>query len=357
MHLFAVVPWQETSSLNETAALIGEVFSPEHTKNHGPYYFVRTRDHRTGAEALQLSIAEVTDQAETRKALVRAAERHGRTVRVDEVPLDSIPSPLWNSGFDGPGFPALSRRLYQRAAPILATFLNRAAQADNPLQSALDAIRLMVAHTRATLLRSPQRSLAGYEFRELLSLRLLSYRSHFEAVYPRTKDPASFEAACARFYAQAGPEIHKFVTSSGDADAIWANDAVIRQWTELVMSASHPLAADFRDGTVVDAGRTLEDLVRERGAPVEPTRFHTPRIPELERLLHHDTDFLSFRLLTSLLYSCLYTLGFSLPERYVYCYVAARANEEVAGRSMLELAADLDDLARRVAAVSAAGAE
>ncbi|GAA4036183.1 hypothetical protein GCM10022247_72370 [Allokutzneria multivorans] len=357
MHLFAVVPWEASSRLNETAALIGTIFSPERTERHGAYYFVRTRDHRTGAEALQISVSEVTDPSDLRNLLLSAAREHGREATVEEVPLHSLPSPLWNSGFDGPGFPELSQRLYQRASPILATFLNRVEQAKSPLQSALDAIKLMVAHTRATLLDSPQRSLAGYEFRDLLSLRLLSYRSHFEAIYPRTKDPAALEAACARFYGQVGPDVHKFVTDCGDPDTGPTEDPLIRQWTEFVMSISGQLAEEFRDKTVIDAGRTLEDLVRERGGPVEPTRFHTPRIPELEHLLHRDFDFLSFRLLTSLLYSCLYTLGFSLPERYVYCYVAARANEEVAGGSMQTLSADLDELARRVAAVSATGAE
>ncbi|MCC2278363.1 hypothetical protein LKL35_23490 [Streptomyces sp. ET3-23] len=353
MHLLVTIPQPNSSNGNHSfAPLIREAFSPGRTGGHGPFYFVRTWDGKAGAEVLQISLDNVSDPAATRDDLQELARKHGCAAQVEETPTAAVPSPLWNAGFAGSGFSDSSKRLFRQAAPILVAFLDRAAEERDPLRSALGAIRLMVVHSRATLLRSPQRDLKGYDFPGLLSLRLLSYRSHFEAVYPRSKDPESFEAACARFYEQVGPATREFISECGDPNTGTPADRVLGPWTELIAASSASLADDFLAGTVVDAGKTLDDLVRERGGPVEPTRFHTPPSPELNRLMHRDADFLAFRLQTSLLYSSLYSLGFSLAERYVFCYVVARASEEVAGRSTEELRDDLDHLARSMAAVS-----
>ncbi|MER8000697.1 hypothetical protein [Streptomyces sp. NPDC095613] len=357
MHLLVTIPRPDGSSYNETfPPLIRELFAPGRPTGHGPCYFVRTWDGQAGADVLQVSVDGVADPDAARAHLRKVAQRHGCEARVEETPLDAVPSPLWNAGFGGTGFSDSSKRLFQRAAPTLVSFLGRTAEEQTPTKAALGAIRLMVAHGRATLLRSPQRQLDGYVFRDLLSLRLLSYRSHFEAVYARTKDPESFEAACARFYERAGPAVREFIAACGDPNGEPTGDTLIRKWTELITSTSGALAKDFLNGVIVNAGRTLEDLVRERGAPVEPTRFHTPPSPELDRLMHRDADFLAFRLQTSMLYSCLYSLGFSLAERYVFCYVVARANEEVSGKSMEELRDDLDGLARSMSPVSTTAA-
>ncbi|MFI9203504.1 hypothetical protein [Streptomyces sp. NPDC053048] len=353
MHLLVTIPQPNGSNYNEAfAPLIRELFSRERVGGHGPYYFVRTWDGRAGAEVLQISVDGVSDPDATRSDLHRLAQKHGCAAQVEEMPQAAAPSPLWNAGFAGTGFSDSSKRLFQAAAPTLVAFLDQTNEERDPLRTALGAIRLMVAHSRATLLRSPQRDIDGYNFRELLSLRLLSYRSHFEAIFARSKDPESFEAACARFYEQVGPATREFITACGDPDAETTDDRAVRQWTDLIVSGSASLADDFLNGVVVDAGRTLEDLEREQGGPVEPTRFHTPPSAELERLMHRDADFLAFRLQTSLLYSCLYSLGFSLAERYVFCYVVARAGEEVAGKSVQELQDDLDALAKSMAAVS-----
>ncbi|MER7697345.1 hypothetical protein [Streptomyces sp. NPDC096095] len=353
VHFFATIPQPDGSNYNETfAPLIRALFAPERVARHGPYYFVRTRDARLGAEALQISVDGVTDPDAFREELRSIVQRHGHTARVEEIPLVEAPSPLWNAGFAGPGFEAASKRLFQRAAPVLVAFLNRSAVSGSALPAALGALRLMVAHTQATLLNSPQRNLP-YQFGDLLSLRLLSYRSHYEAIYLRTKNPDSFEAACARFYEQAGPAVREFIAACGDPDAEHLDDLPAEQWTGFVKAGTSQLAETFLHGSILNAGETLEDLVQKRGGPVEPTRFHTPPSPELDALMHRDTDFLAFRMQTSLLYSSLYSLGFSLAERYVFCYVVARANEEVRGRSMAELQSDLDDLARSMAPVSA----
>ncbi|MFD3948208.1 hypothetical protein [Streptomyces sp. NPDC058579] len=352
MHLFASIPQPDGAKYTDTfAPLLRALFSPELVGRHGPYYFVHTQDGRGGGDALQVSFDGVSNPDEIRSDVQRLARDHGCVAGVEEVPRGAIPSPLWNAGFSGTGFSDSSQRLFQKAAPTLLGFLNQAPGDESQLSRALGALRLMVAHMRATLIHSPQRFIAEYEFKELLSVRMLSYRSHFEAVYLRTKNPESFESACDRFYQQVGPAVRAFVEACGDPDGEPADDTQVRSWTELITSESAPLSQSFLDGSLVNAGHSLEDLVRERGAPVEPTRFHTPPSPELDRLMHRDADFLAFRLQTSLLYSSLYTLGFSLAERYVFCYVVARANEEVCGKSMLELQDDLDGLAKTMAAL------
>ncbi|MCX2181115.1 hypothetical protein KV205_11310 [Streptomyces sp. SKN60] len=362
MHLFATIPQPDGSKYTDTfTPLLRALFAPARTSGHGPYYFVRTWDGATGSETLQISIDELPDPARTRDDLLELANRQGCEARVEIRPRDTAPSPLWNAGFAGSGFTESSQRLFQRAAPTLIGLLERSAEGGDQLSAALDVLRLMATHSRATLLNSPQRGLDGYEFRDLLALRLLSYRSHFEAVYLRTKNPESFEAACARFYEQAGPAVRDFIRACGDPTGDVTGDpgerTPLRQWTELVTTESGHLADRFLSGALVNAGETLADLERRRGGPVEPTRFHTPPIPELDRLMHRDADFLAFRLLTSLLYSSLHTLGLSLAERYVYCYVVARASEEVAGRSVKELQDELDGLAKAMAAVPSAAVE
>ncbi|RII22271.1 hypothetical protein DSC45_00915 [Streptomyces sp. YIM 130001] len=351
MHVFATITQANGSNFKETCVpLIRALFSRSRTAGHGPYYFVRTWDARTSADVLHISIDGTAEPDHTIADLQRLAREHGCTAEAAATPAENTPSPLWNAGFSGRGFSDSSRRLFQKAAPILVAHLNRSEQAKDPLASTLDVLRLMAAHSRATLLGSPQREIERYEFRDLLPLRLLSYRSHYEAVYLRTKDPDSFEAACSRFYEQVGPTVREFIEQCGGPDTAPMPDPLLEQWTELATSESRQLADDFASGALVNSGQTLEDLERKQGGPVAPTRFHIPPIPETEHLIQRDPDFMAFRLLTSLMYSCLYSLGFSLAERYVFCYVLARANEEACGKSMTDLRDDLDALAKAITA-------
>jgi hypothetical protein len=266
---------------------------------------------------------------------------------VAEVPFEEIPSPLWNCGFGGVGFDAVAKQLFRAASPVL-TRIAPVLDGDTT-GSYLLALRLMVAHAGATLLASEQRELPSHGFDELLSLRLLSFRSHYEGVFARASDPESFERRYAAYYDQLGERARDFVRACARSPESAVADVRVRDWTELVRRHFAALREDVGAGLIVDEGLTLEDLNRGREVPLPPTRFHSFMSDAMAELLHRNPDFLAFRILTSLLYSCLHTLGFNLVERYLCCYVLARANEDVSGRATAELQSGLGALARELA--------
>lgn len=350
MHVLVTIPLAErdVSVSQGIRGLVTDLFASGASVWPGAYYFVRTWDPETGHECLQLSLASDEAGADDAGARVeRAAAARGLSVSVAEVPFEEIPSPLWNCGFGGPGFDAAAKELFRAAAPVLTRI---APHLDgDTTQSYLLALRLMVAHAGATLLESEQRQLGSHAFDELLSLRLLSFRSHYEGVFARASDPESFERRYAAYYDRLGPDAREFVRACAESPESAVADDRVRDWTELVRRHFAPLREDIRAGLIVDQGLTLDDLNRGREVPLPPTRFHSFMSDAMAELLHRNPDFLAFRVLTSLLYSCLHTLGFNLVERYLFCYLLARANEDVSGRATAELQSGLGALARKLA--------
>lgn len=349
MHVFVTIPLGErdTSVAQGIRGLVTDLFAPGPSAWPGASYVVRTWDRETGLDCLQLSLdSDRTGAAEARERVERAAAARGLHARVTETPFETIPSPLWNSGFGGPGFDAAAKRLYRAAAPVL-TRLAQALEAD-PAGAYPLALRLMTAHAGATLLESEQRRLPSRDFAELLSLRLLSFRSHYEGVFARARDPQSFERRYAAYYDRLGEQAREFVRDCATAPDAFVADARTSDWTDLVRRHFAALRQDVHAGLITDEGLTLDDLNRGREVPLPPTRFHSFMSDAMAELLHRNPDFLAFRVLTSLLYSCLHTLGFNLVERYLFCYLLARANEDVSGRATAELQRGLGALAREL---------
>lgn len=357
MKLSIVIPLSQDDSeyvrdvLPETcdlvAPLAGRLPDP-HRAGHGT--LVRTWDDATGAPTahvvLERLAADVVDGL--RDAIGVAHPDWTTTLSHDDV--DVLPAPHSRSGFSGPAFDRVSRDLGRKTTPIFTDLARSRPDASQaPVQ--LRAAQLLVTHCAATLRGAGGSTATGRDPAALLSLRLLSYRSHYEAVLLRTSDPEAFERACAAFYDQVGPELRETVRRAGDEPERRAVGAVPAAWDDLVTEVSRPIGEHVAAGTIVDAGRTLADLERELGSPVAPTRFHAPPTPHMSRLLHDDVDFLTYRVLTSVLYSGLHAAGFSLAERYVFCNAVARANEDVAGKDMLGLQDDLDALARDLAEI------
>lgn len=349
MHVFVTIPLgRDSAAVPQSArALVTDLFATGHAPWPGDYHFVRTWDRETGIASLQLGLeSERIGADEARDRVERAAAARGLHATVAEVPLAEVPNPLWNAGFGGPGYDAAAKRLYRDASPVLARLL--------PLLDGGTAgayphmLRLMVAHAGATLLDSEQRQLPDHGFDELLSLRLLSFRSHFEGVFARATDPGAFERRYAAWYDRLGSHARDVVRACAAAPENTAADPRVSDWTDLVRRHFSRLRDDIRAGLIVNEGHTLEDLNRGREVPLPPTRFHSFMSDAMAELLHRNPDFLAFRVLTSLLYSCLHTLGFNLVERYLFCYVLARANEDVSGRATAELQSALGALAREV---------
>jgi len=317
-------------------------------------HLTRTWD-RSSTEVLEVVVEDCP--APAAEHLVRLLSREHDRVDAEVLAPGSVPGlrpPLWNSGFGGEGLAPLSGRLAAAATPVVLELARRRSEVPGPSGTgAEDALRVMVAHTASTLASSPSLELDGHDVASLLPLRLLSYRSHFEAVVLRTPDPVAFERACSGFYDSHGSIALEAVAAAASG-LVPHVDGPAASWSAMVTDSREDVASALRSGAVVDESRTVEDLERDLGRSVAPTRFHAPPTPHMRRLLHDDLDFLVHRLQTSVLYGALFTAGHSLPERWLYCYVVARAAEEFAGADMLELQERLDGVARRLADTSSA---
>lgn len=354
MHVFVTIPLDQggTAPAQVVRGLIADLFGPRRPPWPGGHYAVRTWDRADGGDLLQVSLASDTASAdEARDRAGEAARAHGLRPTAAEVPLEEVPSPLWNSGVAGPGFDAASKRLCAAVAPALARAASELVHETGKAGAYRLALRLMAANAGAAVLESEQRHLTSRDFGELVSLRLLSYRSHYEgAKNARATDPDAFERRCAGFYEALGAYARDLVRDCAASPVPAAGDEPARTWVEAVRGRFGPLRDLCRDGLIAHEGPTLDAYGGGGGARPPASAFHADLSEAMSELLHRNPDFMAYRIQTSLLYSCLHTLGFTLAERYLFCYILARANEEVAGRGAEELAQGLDAVAREVAA-------
>ncbi|QQE48063.1 hypothetical protein I6H91_07730 [Micrococcus luteus] len=310
-------------------------------------HFARTWEPTTGRDVLQMGLETAGSASSARRHLEPLLMEHG----LNDVAINDDPySPLWNAGFAGEAFPALSRALYQAATRWMVGVASRwtaRSLLDPPVD---EALRLMVMHARATIDRSSQKGVDGFDMAQLLALRLLSYRSHYEAVYARAADKIGLDRFCDEAYLKHGNAARDAIKAANRVQLPSTPSQSDAQWYQLVEKIHDKTRKGFEHGQLVDVGRSRDDLERSLGRALEPTRFHTPPTEEVHRLLYQDADFLAYRLETSLLYSVLYTLGYSLNLRYVLCNLVSQANEETAGRSVEELRDDLERLASALAA-------
>ena len=352
VHVFVTIPLDEgdTTVTRSVRGFITDLFGPEQPAWPGDSYFVRTWDRSNGRDCLQVSLQSYTATADdARVRLQRAAAPRGLRPTVAELAFEEIPSPLWNSGIGGDGFDAAAKRLYRAVAPILAGSVS--AIGDDTAKAYLLALRLMVANAGATVLESEQRQRSSRDFDELLSLRMLSYRSHYEgAKNALAKDPDAFERRCAAYYDKLGAQAREFIRSCAASPVPALDDELARAWVDVVRQHFGVLREECRAGLITHVGPTLDDFNEHRDDQLSPSSFHAQELSaEMSDLLHRSPDFLAYRIHASLLYSCLHTMGFSLAERFLFCYLLARANEEVSGRSTEELAEGLDTVARELA--------
>jgi hypothetical protein len=352
VHVFVTVPLDQggATATRSIRGFLADLFGPQRPAWPGEYYFVRTWDRTDGRDCLQLSLQSDTAGAdEARDRVQRAADAHGLRPDTAELPVEEIPSPLWNSGIGGEGFDAVARSLYRAVSPLLARIV--AAVGDDKAEAYLPALDLMVANAAATVAESEQRRLSSRGFGELLALRMLSYRSHYEgAKHALAKDPEAFERRCAVFHERLGPHVRELVRSCAASPDTAPADEPARSWARVVRSHFGALREECRAGRIVHAGRTLDDFNENPDDHLPPSSFHAKKLsPEMSDLLHRSPDFLAYRVQASLLYSCLHTMGFSLAERFLFCYVLARANEEVSGMTTEQLAHGLDAVAREMA--------
>ncbi|MFF8599696.1 hypothetical protein ACF065_12085 [Streptomyces sp. NPDC015232] len=364
MHVFVTVPLDPLDALGpldqggatvtgRVRGFLADLFGPRRPAWPGDYYAVRTWDRTDGRDCLQLSLQSDTAGADEARDRVRdAARAHGLRPDVAELPFEEIPSPLWNSGIGGEGIDAVAKRLYRAVSPLLVTTVS--AMADHPADKTAayaSALDLMVANAAATVAESEQRQLSSRGFGELLALRMLSYRSHYEgAKHALAKDPEAFERRCALFHERLGPRVRELIRACADAPDATPGGEPAGSWARVVRQHFGAVREECRAGRITHSGRTLDDFHENPDDHLPPSAFHAKKLsPEMSELLHRSPDFLAYRVQASLLYSCLHTLGFGLAERFLFCYVLARANEEVSGMTTEELAHGLDSVAREIA--------
>lgn len=301
-------------------------------------YFVRTWDSAQGNEIVQIVLSNTCPGRIQEEQLVTIFSP--LEVRIEVMASQDIPSPLWNSGISGPCFHEISRWLFRSTAKLVLKMLRSWTPDGAYSPNLFDAIHLLVGHGRATVTQTHKEKFRTFNSTDLFHLRLLSYRSHYESVFARALDPIALENAFEAKYADVGSIARNSIISPNSI----ANSS-INAWMDFISRTHMTLIAAFDSKELVDRSKKLEDLVEEVGHPIAPTRFHGFMTPQMQALMYRDPDFLAFRLETSLLYSVLFSLGFSLPERYLLCYLVARANEDVSGLSAIQLRDRLDDLA------------
>lgn len=351
MHVFATVPLAgyDRSVADRYRAMISDLADSGGDLFGKDYYFVRTWDRATSEEYVQLSLFG-PDAQKIRDVVSEMVRKHDFEPVFSDVDPDSVESPLWNAGFGGESFDAVSKALYRQASPLLVALAARART--GVMDSYRLALRFMVEHEKATLVNSEQRTVGSFSFNDLLSTRLLSFRSHYEAIAARASDPHTFEQGYAKYYDVLGEFARECITASLDSTEPLHDDPALRQWAENIAANTSSLRENFRVGKIINNGLTLDDLNREREVPLSPTQFHAfgEDSAAFQDLMQRNPDFLAFRLQASLMYSCLHTLGFSLLERFLFCYILGRANEEVYGKSATELQIQLRTVAEALAA-------
>ncbi|MEV8229699.1 hypothetical protein AB0P41_27215 [Streptomyces sp. NPDC079167] len=353
MHVFVTIPLDrgDAALSRNIRGLLTDLFGPQQPPWPGDHYFVRTWDRTDGVDCLQVSLQSDTAGADVARDRVRGAtDARGLRPTVTEIPFEAIPSPLWNSGIGGSGFDAAAKALYRAVTPVLIRSVS--SMGDDTARAYTLALDLMVANAAATVRESEQRQVSSRGFGELLSLRMLSYRSHYEgAKNAMAKDPDAFERRCAAYYDRLGPHAREFIRGCAASPEAVPGGEPARSWAEIVGARFAPLREECRAGRITHSGPTLDDFNENHDDRMSPSSFHAQKLSaEMSDLLHRSPDFLAYRIQASLLYSCLHTMGFGLAERYLFCYVLARANEEVAGRTTEELAQGLDAVAQEMAA-------
>ncbi|UVS78663.1 lantibiotic dehydratase C-terminal domain-containing protein [Actinokineospora sp. UTMC 2448] len=220
--------------------------------------------------------------------------------------------PLAGPVFSGPELGPATREVLAGVTPALLDL-----PADRAGLTAL-ALDLMTAHLPAV-------SRPGAQGGPPLSF--LSYRSHAEAFVVTSRDPAAARHALDSRYAAVRDTVEARVAGILRDGEIPAG---ARRWHDVAKAAKPGITELFRAGGIRAHTEYAGDHLRERD-DFAGSRFHqiAGASADLQDYLGGDPGFLATRLLTSLLYLTLHSIGLSLADRYVLCHVVSRACESV----------------------------
>ncbi|WP_225725236.1 MULTISPECIES: lantibiotic dehydratase C-terminal domain-containing protein [unclassified Nocardia] len=222
------------------------------------------------------------------------------------------------SVFGGNDLPEITRGFLAGVRPTVTDVLRLGADRRDDLVTA--ALDLMVAHLPAV---------ANSHGPGGVPLSYLSFRSHAEAFIATSKNPDGLRATLDARYRQSHNEIEQrvleiFEQLDGSVSPLAA------AWSARVRAAKPDIIARLEAGSVVVHTEYAQAHRRER-TDFAANAFHrvVGASDGLQDYLSNDPRFLAARILTSLLYLSLHTVGLTLVERYYLCYVVSRACEAI----------------------------
>jgi Lantibiotic biosynthesis dehydratase C-term len=260
--------------------------------------------------------------------------------------------PLSGSMFAGDELAPVTRAFLADATPTLLGLVQRdAANRAGLLSGALD---LMAGHLRAVG-RPADGAAVGRPADGGAPLSFLSFRSHAEAFLASSRDPSAARTALDRRYESVREAVEGRVRTildelAGDSASpvppSSPSSPAAHGWYHAVRAAKPTVTEHFRTGTLrlvpgpepKSGGNASADFTDFAASP-----FHSvlAAAPELHRFLRDDPAFLSVRLLTSMLYLSLHSLGLSLVERYFLCHAVSRACESLFDVDAVEILSEL----------------
>lgn len=290
--------------------LLADVIGPLLADLHSPGLFLR----ELGPEGNTRLLVQLRDTPPDLADLPHPpAEIRSATVR-----------PLGGPVFDGPELDETTRGFLAQTAPVA---LDLATRGDDRTGAVLE---LMTVHLGAVA--DPARSRDGPP------LSFLSFRSHAEAFLATTRDPEAARRSFDERYAGHRTAVESSVRAvlrSGDSGGAAG-------WNAAVRATKPALVEGFRTGALVAYTGYARDHLRER-TEFAGNAFHRTAgaSEDLQAYLGGDPLFLATRLLTSLLYVTLHSVGMSLLQRYYLCHAISRACEAVYEVDSLALLARL----------------
>lgn len=242
----------------------------------------------------------------------------GRAAALPHPPGEIRPAtvlPLTGPVFSGADLGPVTRRFLADVAPVTLGLARAAGDRTATLATALD---LMTTHLDAVA-ESGQRT-------DRPPLSFLSFRSHAEAFLATSRDPEAARRALDERY----ESVHTFVEDRVHAILRGGEPGAAHAWHTTVRDAKPGIIDRFRAGTLVADTGYAQDHLRER-TDFAGSSFHTAagESAELQSYLGSDPSFLATRLLTSMLYLTLHSVGVTLLERYFLCHAISRACEVV----------------------------
>ena len=310
-----------------------------------PQYYCRTWDPTTKDPGVRVGILDPNRLTHQTAFLGGSGITHHFWV-MEKPPSWPL---LWNAGFAGLKLSTISKQLFTASYPWMVKWaLQASAWTDDERLLALT--KLLVAHADASLPPVDKTEMLG-RLPLKLSLRLITYRSHYESIRARTIDPKAMDTAVNRAFMKYQDELLRWsqslTCSSSYREKEWSSPN-LSEWSAIIYCHLPQIRQLLSGGGLTVAGTTREDIEASLGHSIPDTRFHERLDPAMQYYLNHDQDFTAYRFCTGFLYSNLYSLGIPLRLRYLVCGLAARFNEELSDTTWR----DLRDLFHEAATVA-----